>query len=230
MSQLRREDVLAGALALLDAEGLDALTMRKLAASLDVQAGALYWHFGSKKALVDAMAERLVAGVGGPGTSGPGTAGGAWDEQLTELAIRLRQALLAHRDGARVITETACDSGGANTLLVGRTSTALLITVGFPPEQAVWLTFALIHYVLGQTMGEQARAEWVARGGHNATRAATDDDEDDAYLQARASALSADPDKQFAYALSVFLDGIKHRLPLPHPPPETSNCGSLVNA
>jgi TetR/AcrR family transcriptional regulator, tetracycline repressor protein len=212
MAQLRREDVLAGALDLLDAEGLDALTMRKLATSLHVQAGALYWHFDCKRALVDAMAERLAAGVGGPGATGDGT----WDEQLTELAVRLRRALLAHRDGARVVTETACAAGGANTLLVGRTSTELLITAGFPPEQAAWLTFALIHYVLGQTMGEQARAEFVARGGPRAALAATasdEEDENEAYRRLRASAQSADPDEQFAYALGVFLDGIKHRLP-----------------
>jgi TetR/AcrR family transcriptional regulator, tetracycline repressor protein len=212
MAQLRREDVLAGALDLLDAEGLDALTMRKLAASLDVQAGALYWHFDCKRALVDAMAERLAAGVGGPGATGDGT----WDEQLTELAMRLRRALLAHRDGARVVTETACAAGGANTLLVGRTSTELLVAAGFAPQQAAWLTFALIHYVLGQTMGEQARAEFAARGGPTLARASTapdEDDENEAYRRIRASAQNADPEEQFGYALSVFLDGIKHRLP-----------------
>ena len=101
-------------------------------------------------------------------------------------------------------------------LLVGRTSTELLVAAGFPPEQAAWLTFALIHYVLGQTMGEQARAEFVARGGPRAAQAATasgEEDENEAYRRLRASAQSADPDEQFAYALSVFLDGIKHRLP-----------------
>jgi TetR/AcrR family transcriptional regulator, tetracycline repressor protein len=212
MAQLRRDDVLAGAVDLLDAEGLDALTMRKLAASLNVQAGALYWHFACKGALVEAIADRLVAGVGGPGTMG----GGTWDEQLTGLAMRLRHALLAHRDGARVVTETACAAGGASSLLVGRTSTELLIAAGCPPEQAFWLTFALIHYVLGQTMGEQARAEFAARSESRAAEVATasdDDNGDNAYRRARASAQSADPDKQFAYALRVFLDGIKHQLP-----------------
>ena len=181
MTPLRREDVLAAALDLLDAEGLDALTMQKLAASLHVQTGALYWHFDSKRAVVDAMAERLAAGVGGPGATGDGT----WNEQLTQLGMGLRKALLAHRDGARVIRETARAAGGANTLPVGRTSTELLITAGFPPGQATWLTSELIDYVLGQTMEEQARA---------------------------ASAQSADPDEQVAHALSVFLDDIKRRL------------------
>ena len=50
--RLRREHVVDEAIALLDADGLDALTMRKLATRLGVQAGALYWHFASKQALL----------------------------------------------------------------------------------------------------------------------------------------------------------------------------------
>ena len=46
--RLRRERVVDVAIALLDADGLDALTMRKLVTRLGVQAGVLYWHFASK--------------------------------------------------------------------------------------------------------------------------------------------------------------------------------------
>ena len=56
----RCERVVDVAIALLDADGLDALTMRKLATRLGVQAGALYWHFASKQALLDAMADRFL--------------------------------------------------------------------------------------------------------------------------------------------------------------------------
>ena len=62
VTQLHRQDVLDGALAMLDAVGLDQLTTRKLAAHLGVQAGALYWHFANKQALLDAMADRLYEG------------------------------------------------------------------------------------------------------------------------------------------------------------------------
>ncbi|HEX6836091.1 MAG TPA: helix-turn-helix domain-containing protein, partial [Polyangia bacterium] len=51
---LSREDVLAGAMRLLDEVGLDALTMRRLAEELDVQAGAIYYHFKDKQELLDA--------------------------------------------------------------------------------------------------------------------------------------------------------------------------------
>jgi AcrR family transcriptional regulator len=67
--------VLAGALDLLDTDGLEGLTMRKLAAHLGVQAGALYWHFQSKRALLDAVADALLADVAGPAPGAPGSSG-----------------------------------------------------------------------------------------------------------------------------------------------------------
>ncbi|MFD0516963.1 TetR/AcrR family transcriptional regulator [Paractinoplanes durhamensis] len=71
--QLRRADVLRGARDLLDADGLDGLTMRKLGAALNVQAGGLYWHFPSKQALLEAVADDLLAGVAETPRPAPGT-------------------------------------------------------------------------------------------------------------------------------------------------------------
>jgi AcrR family transcriptional regulator len=81
--------VVDGAVELLDAEGLDGLTTRKLGASLNVDGSALYRHFPNKEALLDAIADRLVEGID---RSLPE---GSWDEQLAILAGRLREALLA---------------------------------------------------------------------------------------------------------------------------------------
>src|SRR6185312_10467837 len=98
--QLRRADVLRGARELIDAEGLDGLTMRKLGAQLKVQAGALYWHFPSKQALLGAIADDLVAAVADAPPAGP------WDQRLITMAHRLRRALLGLRDGARLVAGT----------------------------------------------------------------------------------------------------------------------------
>ncbi|MGH4031265.1 TetR/AcrR family transcriptional regulator [Actinomycetota bacterium Odt1-20B] len=54
------------ALALLDETGLDALTMRRLAEAMGVQAGALYRYFATKQDLLTAMAERMLAGLADP--------------------------------------------------------------------------------------------------------------------------------------------------------------------
>ena len=78
--RLRRERVVDVAIALLDADGLDALTMRKLATRLGVQAGALYWHFAGKQALLDAMADRFLEDFAAD------LPAGSWDEQLAAAA------------------------------------------------------------------------------------------------------------------------------------------------
>ncbi len=62
-SRLSREQVVDAALELVDHEGLDALSLRKLAVSLGVTPMALYWHVADKTALLDALGERLFAGI-----------------------------------------------------------------------------------------------------------------------------------------------------------------------
>jgi len=57
---LTREAIAEAALALIDAEGLEALSMRKLGAALGVEAMALYHHFRNKGELLDAVMERLI--------------------------------------------------------------------------------------------------------------------------------------------------------------------------
>src|SRR5690348_11850988 len=60
--RLRRDHVVDRAIDPLDADGLDALPMRKLATRLGVQPRALYWHLAGKQALPDAMADRFLEG------------------------------------------------------------------------------------------------------------------------------------------------------------------------
>jgi TetR/AcrR family tetracycline transcriptional repressor len=99
---LDRERIIAEAVALLDAEGLEAVTTRKLATRLGVQSPTLYWHVPNKAALVTAIAEAILeqefAELLPPGPDEP------WQDWLLQLAERLRRALVAHPDGARVIS------------------------------------------------------------------------------------------------------------------------------
>ena len=63
--RLSRDTIVAGAIELADAEGLDAVTIRRLAQDHDVTPMALYWHFKDKGELLDGIAERLFADVRG---------------------------------------------------------------------------------------------------------------------------------------------------------------------
>nr|MDT0657267.1 TetR/AcrR family transcriptional regulator C-terminal domain-containing protein [Micromonospora sp. DSM 115978] len=84
---LSRERVLAAAVALADTEGIKALTMRRLAADLGVEAMSLYYHLPAKEALLDGVVETVVAEIaaavdrvrpigGGAGDDGAVDAGG----------------------------------------------------------------------------------------------------------------------------------------------------------
>jgi TetR/AcrR family tetracycline transcriptional repressor len=77
------------------------MTLRRLAKLLDVQAPALYWHFKSKNVLVDFMAEAILQQEFSD--LEPRTADQPWQEWLATTMNRLRQAMLRHTDGARVV-------------------------------------------------------------------------------------------------------------------------------
>lgn len=98
---LDREQVVSEAVRLLDDEGLDALSLRTLAARLGVQAPTLYWHIRNKAELLDAVADAImddaIAAVPASGT------GDDWAQWLLSALIALRSAMLRHRDGARTI-------------------------------------------------------------------------------------------------------------------------------
>ena len=93
--QLSRESISHAALGILDTYGLADVTMRRVASTLGVAPGALYWHIENKQELISAIATLIVGSL----VDAPGT------ETLTpdELCARLRGVLLAHRDGAEVV-------------------------------------------------------------------------------------------------------------------------------
>jgi TetR/AcrR family tetracycline transcriptional repressor len=198
--QLRRADVLRGARDLIDAEGLDGLTMRKLGAALKVQAGGLYWHFPSKQALLEAVADDLVAGVAEMPPAGP------WDQRLVTLAHRLRRALLGMRDGARLVAETFVTE--PNTILAGRTGMQILVDAGLPPEQAGWAMLALTHFIIGHTIEEQAPREDLP-----AKLAAATETLGPGLVDDLGAAITADPDRRFDFGLGLMIDGIRSRVP-----------------
>ncbi|MFD0516865.1 TetR/AcrR family transcriptional regulator [Paractinoplanes durhamensis] len=91
---LSRERALAAAVALVDAEGLKALTMRRLAAGLGVEAMSLYHHVPGKEGLLDGLAETVIAeiaaAVGAAGQSGD------WQAQLRQRFLLARDVMLRH--------------------------------------------------------------------------------------------------------------------------------------
>ncbi len=90
-TRLTRGAVVDRALALADASGLDALTIRKLATELGVTPMALYWHFRGKDELLEGLAERIWSEID---TTVDATL--PWPDQLRALLSSLLAVLRAH--------------------------------------------------------------------------------------------------------------------------------------
>src|SRR5688572_17299822 len=91
---LSRERVCREALALVDEEGLAALSMRRLGARLGVEAMSLYRHVRDKADLLDAIHAAVLGDLGAIRTAGPVT--GDWRALLAHMSTALRQVLLRH--------------------------------------------------------------------------------------------------------------------------------------
>jgi TetR/AcrR family tetracycline transcriptional repressor len=153
---LSRSEVLDGAMAQLQSEGLNALTMRSLADSLGVQAGAIYWHFKNKQDLYDAMVDAMFEGSLEPPVSG------TWDQRLKELSRRLAAAVARRRDGARLATLAL--KPGPSTLALTEEILAAARASGLSAKESLWAAAALGYYVLGYVTDMQATEAARAHG------------------------------------------------------------------
>lgn len=202
--QHTREQVLAAALGLLDEVGLEHLTMRRLAVALGVQNGATYWHFASKQALLEAMANTLLTDL----TAGL-VAELSWDERITTLAHRLRGALLSRRDGARLFS--AAFFPLPNALAYGEAMIATLRESGLSSRDAAWSADTLTYYVVGHTIEEQLAAALPGRG-HDATArlsGAVDPQRHPHMYAALAHIPAPHHQEHFDYGLHLIVNGIR---------------------
>ncbi|MFB9948120.1 TetR/AcrR family transcriptional regulator C-terminal domain-containing protein [Rhizobium puerariae] len=202
---LDRQRIVDAALDLLDRTGIEGLTMRKLADALDVQAPALYWHFPGKQALLDEMAEALVAGI-------PERIVVSDDcrEVMVEIATEIRLALLSRRDGARVFAGTFV--ARPNVLQVAEIALAALSRAGFDTRIATCAIASLFYFVLGFVIEEQALVEQSrSTGGTHplAEKFKAFSPEDYPHLAAALpDLLESDQNARFVFGVGLILRGL----------------------
>jgi TetR/AcrR family tetracycline transcriptional repressor len=100
-SSLTSREVARAALTMVERDGLDGLSMRRLADDLGVQAASLYWHVQSKDHLLDLMAGELFSTLQLP-LPAPAP-GGGWRRGLRDLSAAYYRFLLSHRDAGRIV-------------------------------------------------------------------------------------------------------------------------------
>jgi AcrR family transcriptional regulator len=100
IGKLTAQAIVERALEIGDTEGLDAVTIRRLAADLGVTPMALYWHFKNKERLLVGMADHLILGFATkPAGDRP------WQQQLRELVVGLIGQLRSHPCAKHVLEQ-----------------------------------------------------------------------------------------------------------------------------
>ncbi len=209
---LSREEITRAALELADEEGLEAVSMRRIAAKLGAGATSLYWYVNRKEDLYELMVDELIGEI-----ALPARPSGDWRADLREIAIQTR-AVMANHDWFPLL---GIQPGlGPKTRRYGGLASAPLVAIGLGPPDWVPILATLNNYVLGFIHRESAwkrlRArsglddeEWRARLETLAARSGQQEPELADGLLTRAQLHG---DESFQFGLEIVLDGIAIRL------------------
>jgi AcrR family transcriptional regulator len=203
---LSEEAIIDAALAILTAEGLEAVSMRRVAAALDTGAGSLYVYVHGRNGLLAAMFDRIVAAVQleAPDPS-------RWRAQLHSLLERLRAELVAHPGMAAATMVDPPRTDVAMRLL--ENLLGILLAGGLDAQDAAWaadilaaqVTYAAIEAELRRTDPGALAAEITA----NFARLPAGDFP---LITAHAAQLVAgDVAERFRFAIDVVIDGVLSR-------------------
>lgn len=212
---LTQEAIVEAAIRVLDAEGLEGFSMRRVAEELDTGAASLYWHVGSKDGLFDLIFEEVI---GEQVEEVPDPDPERWHEQLKEVARTMRRAILRHRDIVQLSVGRI--PMGPNALRMSERVLAILRVGGVPDALAVQSYLLLISVVNGFTLDEAGYDRQAPEGAPAMDEAAqmvqtyftSLPDEQFSNLKQLAEHFAiTDQNARFDLLIDLFVDGIAAR-------------------
>ena len=206
-AKLNRDTIAQAGLRLLDATGIEGITMRALAAELGVQAPTLYWHVKSKRDIFRAMAVAMTRNASALLTAAD--RGVPWQKRLVSWAHALRQSMLSHRDGARVFAGTFAPEPA--TFDVTESALQALQDAGLSVADAAQHTILLRHFIVGYCIEEQELAELRAgldQARRDELKTAADPARFPLTAQALPGILNTTAEERFELGLQLMLSGI----------------------
>jgi TetR/AcrR family tetracycline transcriptional repressor len=143
-----QDDVIAAAFTTLEQDGLDRLTLRGVARELGAHLNSVSWYVKTKHSLIETMADTII------GTVRIDDLPADPIERVRTVVGRYRAAMLAHRDGGRLVAGTFTGTG--KTLRVAEVIVGALLEGDYQEPEAARLCWALVYLTLGLTQEQQS--------------------------------------------------------------------------
>lgn len=201
------ETICEAALTVLDRDGLEQLTMRRVADELGTGPASLYRHVASREELLIEVVDRVLGELPAPDESLP------WRDAVERLANDLRTVLLGHR--AVVLSYANSPLLGPNAIRIRELFWRAMDRDGCDPRFAVQTFFTVMHFVASSA---QFTAGMAHRGGqhpHGQVRSGLSDVLDALPASQYPTVLkfseygdSANPEHEFRFGLAALLDGL----------------------
>jgi TetR/AcrR family tetracycline transcriptional repressor len=205
--RVSRDQILAAALTIADADGLEQLTMRRLGAELNVDPMTIYGHVPDKTALFDGLAELVIAGVELPVRTG------VWEADFRAAAHAARATLLVHPHVIPLLGTRPPVTQPAFTLW--EWITAILLGGGLSEEQAADGTDCLGRLLIGHALAETGRPPGGDLGGgeeeHRQVQAALPAERYPALSRVQQAGVHHDPGRLFDLALDGLILALQSR-------------------
>jgi TetR/AcrR family transcriptional regulator, tetracycline repressor protein len=205
-SQRRRplsaERILRVAVSILDREGLDALSMRRLAERLRVSPMALYNHVRNKQELTERIADVIIGEFATPGNRGE------WHERLRTCFGALRTVCLSHPHAVPLIERMGSISPAVFRPM--EAAMAALRDAGFSPLEAMNAYCALIGFTMGQ-LSYQLRKPVSFDPSVAVERRVLSPEDFPNVVRVITAVPNWDFDRAFAFGLDVIIDGLRAR-------------------
>ena len=205
---LDRERIVTAALAIVDREGVPALSLRRLADDLGVTPMSIYWHVADKAELLELVGHAVLAEAEIPPRAG------TWQDQLRDIHRAMIAMFYRHPNAGQLVIGRA--RYGPGGLALFERILAILLDTGFEPQAAFDAYQSLYLFTLGFMATSTRSAAFVEAQRQGAAYMLTLPEDRFPSVRAVAPVIGRrPPEEQFELALDVVIEGIAARLATP---------------
>jgi AcrR family transcriptional regulator len=207
---LTRERILRAAVGIMDTEGLEAVTMRRLGRELGVEAMSLYNHVEDKAAILDGICEVVMAEFAFPSETDD------WEQLARAGARAWREMLRAHPNVIALFAERKNPPSSVQALRPMEFALDVLKRTGLPDADVVRAFRVFGGYIMGFVLMEQSNMLTGVGGVEQRTpaeiAALLDEEQVPAFASLLPHLVSCDTDENFEFGLELLIAGIRSRI------------------